>query len=1104
MKRIKCICGWVLLLTLVVLDDPVMATTGGTSWSAVNNGLPTASVVFLMIDPTNSENVYAGVNNGYGIAADVFKSTNGGTSWSAFNNGLTDSNGITLYVTSLAIDPTNNQNVYVGAYGIDGIARGVFKSTNGGSSWSAINNGLTDAPYVFSLAIDPTNSQNVYAGTDGGVFKSTTGGTSWSLVNSSLTAVSATSLAIDPTNSQNVYAGAAAGVFKSTNGGTSWSSVNNGLTDSNGNTLRVTSLAIDPTNSQNVYAGANGSYGIAAGVFKSTNGGTSWSAVNNGLIDSNSKVLHVTSLAIDPTNSQNVYAGMNGGDGTTRGVFKSTNGGSSWSAVNNGLTEINNYLISTYIVIDPTNSQNIYAGTDEGVYKSTNGGNSWSAVNYGLTAAPVTFLAIDPTNSQNVYTGSIGVFKSTNGGSSWSAVNNGLTDSNGNTLYVFSLAIDPTNTQNVYAGAGGSDGITKGVFKSTNGGSSWSAVINGLTYSDGNTVNVFSLAIDPTNSQNVYAGTDGGLFKSTTGGSSWSAVNNRLTDSNGNTLKVFSLAIDPTNSQNVYARATNGEGTVAGVFKSTNGGSSWSAVNNGLTDSNGFVLSVTSLAIDPAHSQNVYAGVSSDDGTVAGVFKSTTRGSSWSAVNNGLTDSNGNALFVTSLVIDPTNSQNVYAGVNSGDGTVAGVFTSNNGGISWSAVNNVLTDSNGNALFVTFLAIDSANSQNVYVGTYEGVYKTQFGSATTVPGAPVIGTATAGNAQVTVSFTAPVSNGGSDITGYTVTSIPAGGLDRNAGSTKLSHLMTGLTNGTAYTFTVTAKNTKGTGAASAASNSVTPAKVPGTPTGVTATAGNAQATASFTAPVSTGGSDITGYTVSSIPAGGVDSNAGTTATTHTITGLTNGKAYKFTVKATNFMGSSAASGASNSVSPNIVPDVPTGVTATAANAQATVSFVAPASNGGSVITGYTVTSIPAGGVDRNAGSTKLSHLMTGLTNGTAYTFTVTAKNTKGTGVASAVSNSVTPAKVPGAPTGVTATAGNAQATVSFTVPVSNGGSDITGYTVSSIPAGGVDSNAGTTATTHTITGLTNSKAYKFTVKAINAMGSSAASAASNRVNPNAL
>ena len=91
-----------------------------------------------------------------------------------------------------------------------------------------------------------------------------------------------------------------------------------------------------------------------------------------------------------------------------------------------------------------------------------------------------------------------------------------------------------------------------------------------------------------------------------------------------------------------------------------------------------------------------------------------------------------------------------------------------------------------------------------------------------------------------------------------------------------------------------------------------------------------------------------------------------------------------------------------------MPGAPTGATATAGNAQATLLFNAPASNGGSAITGYTVVSNPTGGVDSNAGTTNTSHIVTGLINGTAYTFAVTATNVVGTSAPSAASNSVTP------------------------------------------------------------------------------------------------
>jgi hypothetical protein len=373
-----------------------------------------------------------------------------------------------------------------------------------------------------------------------------------------------------------------------------------------------------------------------------------------------------------------------------------------------------------------------------------------------------------------------------------------------------------------------------------------------------------------------------------------------------------------------------------------------------------------------------------------------------------------------------------------------------------------------------------------------------------VPDAPTAVTATAGNTTATVTFIAPASNGGAAITGYTVTSSPAGGTDSNAATSGLTHTITGLTNGTAYTFTVVATNSAGSSAASTASNSVTPSvviTVPGVPTAVTATAGNASATVSFTAPASDGGAAISGYTVTSSPAGGTDSNAGTTGLTHTITGLSNGTAYTFTVVATNSKGNSPVSSASNSVTPVTVPSVPTSVTATAGNTTATVTFIASANNGGAAITGYTVTSNPAGGTDSNAGSTGLTHTITGLTNGTAYTFTVVAANSAGSSAASTASNSVTPnvaTTVPGVPTAVTAAAGNASATVSFTAPVSDGGAAITGYTVTSNPG---NFTATGTASPISVAGLINGTAYTFTVVATNSKGNSPASSASNSVMP---
>ena len=361
-----------------------------------------------------------------------------------------------------------------------------------------------------------------------------------------------------------------------------------------------------------------------------------------------------------------------------------------------------------------------------------------------------------------------------------------------------------------------------------------------------------------------------------------------------------------------------------------------------------------------------------------------------------------------------------------------------------------------------------------------------------VPGAPTSPVATAGNAQASVAFTAPASAGGSAITGYTVTSSP-GGLTATGASSPL--VVTSLTNGTSYTFTVVATNASGNSVASAASSAVTPFTIPGAPTSPVATAGNAQASIAFTAPVSNGGSIITSYTATSNPEGrtGTLNQAG--SGTITVTGLTNGTAYTFTVVATNAAGNSSASTASSAVTPFTVPGAPTSPVATLGNAQASVAFTAPASNGGSTITGYTVTSSPGNFTSTGASSPRV---VTGLTNGTAYTFTVVATNAAGNSSASTASAAVTPFTVPGAPTSPVATAGNAQASVAFTAPASNGGSAITGYTVTSSSGGFTATGASSPLV---VTGLTNGTSYSFTVVATNAAGNSSASVASAAVTP---
>jgi hypothetical protein len=279
---------------------------------------------------------------------------------------------------------------------------------------------------------------------------------------------------------------------------------------------------------------------------------------------------------------------------------------------------------------------------------------------------------------------------------------------------------------------------------------------------------------------------------------------------------------------------------------------------------------------------------------------------------------------------------------------------------------------------------------------------------------------------------------------------------------------------TQYTATITTgvKDSAGNALATAFAWSFTTVTVPGAPTAASATAGNAQASVSFTPPASNGGATITSYTVTSTP-GGISASGG--ASPIVVPGLINGTPYTFTVTATNSIGTGAPSAPSNSVTPSLgaaVPSAPVAASAVGGNGQATVTVTTPPASPGvpAVILGYVVTSSPGGISASGAGP---SIVVPGLTNGTAYTFSVAAFNASGSGAAFVPTNSVTPAGLPGAPTTAVASAGNASATVTFSAPASNGGSAITGYTVTSNPGGGVDANAGSPSLTHTITGLSN-------------------------------
>jgi chitodextrinase len=297
--------------------------------------------------------------------------------------------------------------------------------------------------------------------------------------------------------------------------------------------------------------------------------------------------------------------------------------------------------------------------------------------------------------------------------------------------------------------------------------------------------------------------------------------------------------------------------------------------------------------------------------------------------------------------------------------------------------------------------------------------------------------------------------------------------------------VTGLTEGVTYYFAIIAHNEVGYSARSTATafKFVVPA-APGAPTNVVASIANQSAEVSWLPPSNDGDSPILDYKVSW--------NSGTQSCSSspcTITGLVNGTAYSFQVVARNEIGDSAASGSSQTVIPAATPDAPTSLTVARSSMSATLRWETPANNG-SAITGYKVSWT-------NGTQTCSSSpcLITGLVNGTSYTFKVNARNGLGESPDSESSPSVTPATTPNAPTKISGTRADKSAILRWDTPADNG-SAITGYKVSWTIGTQTCSSSPCT-----ITRLVNGTQYAFSVSAVNTIGESARSANSIQVTP---
>jgi len=351
-------------------DGVYKSTDGGLTWQRINRGLTSRWIQSLAINPDNPNFLYAGTEGTCSElcgcdSGGVFQSWDAGMTWSLIK-GIDRK----LQVSTVAIDPKSSRNFYVGTVGWCGEGcgggNGVFKSDDGARTWGALHD-LSDK-WVTSFVTNPEQSDILYAGTYGicydvdgcdkgeGIFKSTNGGATWNVSNIGLSNRYVSSLAINPKNPNTLYAGTVgiclgedeldncykSNVFQSTDAGATWRGLNTGMYGD----LEITSLVVDPTSPNIIYAGTSGTYRghEGAGIYKSIDEGQTWQTVNKGLAH-----LNIMSLAIDSNYPTTLYAG------TSDGVFKSTNGGTNWFA-----TDLKGSVAT--IVIDSTQAGTLYAG----------------------------------------------------------------------------------------------------------------------------------------------------------------------------------------------------------------------------------------------------------------------------------------------------------------------------------------------------------------------------------------------------------------------------------------------------------------------------------------------------------------------------------------------------------------------------------------------------------------------------------------------------------------------------------------------------------------------------------------------------------------------
>lgn len=583
----------------------------------------------------------------------------------------------------LRFDPTNSNTMYVGAP--DG---GLWKSTNSGASWSTNTDQLTVIG-CSDIAIDPTNTQIMYLATgDGdagdsystGILKSIDGGLTWSPTGLTWTASQGnliSKILINPSTPTTLLAATSLGIYRTTNSGTTWTLVQS--------TNRFYDIEFKPSDPNTVYASGTV-------IYKSTNNGVNWTQVTSGVPSTGVERM---SLAVSVANSAFVYilAGQSSDQGLL-GIYKSTDSGTTFTLTkgptapnllgwnSNGGDAGGQAFYDLAIAVSPTDANLVLVG-GVNIWKSTNGGTSWTLnAQWTGSGAPyvhsdhhdIVFLPGSGTTYFSACDG--GLFKTVNNGTAWTDISSNLT-----IAQQYRLSQSATTEGLIIAGHQ-DNGINK--LSAT----AWSQIKGG----DG-----MDCFIDRTNNSIMYgAYVYGDYARSTNGGSTWSTINTGIPNGQGSADWLSVWHQDPTTTTTLYA------GGRAALYKTTNSGTSWSAV--GTPSGTGNIIE---FAIAPSNNQIIYSVKSN------AISKSINGGTAWTNITGSIPTSN----YFTNIAVHNTNPNIVWITI-SGFNSSNKVFKTIDGGTTWTNISTGLPNIPCNAIVFQ----NGATNDPIYIGTDIGVY----------------------------------------------------------------------------------------------------------------------------------------------------------------------------------------------------------------------------------------------------------------------------------------------------------------------------------------------------------------------------------------------